>query len=115
MTACGPLEPHRARASERTHCHFMPRCADSAIIGAPYRVRLIDHDRQSDHMPTKPKRKSGTAATSEREADVFLAALKRHGQVRKADGPLKPGVTHVLEPAKPKGKSRLVRKRFSAI
>ncbi|HXR64107.1 MAG TPA: hypothetical protein VN720_11265 [Rudaea sp.] len=45
----------------------------------------------------------------------FLAALKRHGQVQKAGGPLKPGVTHVLEPVKPKGKPRLVRKRFSAI
>lgn len=45
----------------------------------------------------------------------FLAALKRHGQVQKAGGLLKPGVTHVLEPVKPKGKPRLVRKRFSAI
>ncbi len=68
-------------------------------------------------MTTKPKRKSATASGAEkkREAAVFLAALKRHGQVQKAGGPLKPGVTHVLEPAKSKGKPRLVRKRFSAI
>ena len=31
------------------------------------------------------------------------------------DGPLKPGVTHVLKPAGAKGKAKLVRKRFSAI
>ena len=46
---------------------------------------------------------------------MFLAALKRHGQAQKAGGPLKPGVTHMLEPAKSKTKARLVRKRFSAI
>jgi hypothetical protein len=42
--------------------------------------------------------------------------LKRHGQVQESDGPLKPGVTHVLKPAAAKGKGKqLVRKRFSAI
>jgi hypothetical protein len=88
----------------------MPRYADSVIIAVPHRSR-----QAYGQMPTKAKRKTGTMATDEQEAGVLLAALKRHGQVQKAGGPLKPGVTHVLEPVKPKGKSRLVRKRFSAI
>jgi hypothetical protein len=68
-------------------------------------------------VATRPKRKSpGETAAERKEAATFLAALKRHGQVQKSDGPLKPGVTHVLEPAAAKGKSKqLVRKRFSAI
>ena len=66
-------------------------------------------------MPTKLKRKPGKTAPAKRETGAFLAALKRHGQVQKSGGPLRPGVTHVLEPVKPKGKPRLVRKRFSAI
>jgi hypothetical protein len=64
----------------------------------------------------KPKRKPAATSRAEKAEEArFLAALKRHGQVQRAGGPLKPGVTHVLEPAKPKGKPRLVRKRFSAI
>jgi hypothetical protein len=67
-------------------------------------------------VTTKAKRKSAAASRAEKEEEaVFLAALKRHGQAQKAGGPLKPGVTHVLEPAKSKTKARLVRKRFSAI
>ena len=67
-------------------------------------------------MATKSKRKSRIAPTSgEKEAALFLAALKRHGQVQESGGPLKPGVTHVIKPATAKSKSRLVRKRFSAI
>lgn len=65
---------------------------------------------------TKPKRKAAAASQAEKKEEaVFLAALKRHGHVQKAGGSLKPGVTHVLEPAKPRGKARLVRKRFSAV
>jgi hypothetical protein len=67
-------------------------------------------------VATKAKRKSRTkAAVRQTEEAVFLAALKRHGQVQESDGPLKPGVTHVLEPARAKGKAKLVRKRFSAV
>ena len=68
-------------------------------------------------MATKPKAKSRVSRASRseevREADAFLAALKRHGQVQEDAAPLKPGVTHVIE--RVKGKPRLVRKRFSAI
>jgi hypothetical protein len=64
----------------------------------------------------KPKRKSRAAPAGDgKEAAEFLAVLKRHGQVQESDGPLKPGVTHVIEPATAKRKARLVRKRFSAI
>jgi len=67
-------------------------------------------------VTAKPKRKSAAASSAGKMEEArFLATLKRHGQVQKAGGPLKPGVTHVLEPVKPKGKPRLVRKRFSAI
>ena len=67
-------------------------------------------------MATKAKRKPPTkAAVRQTEEAVFLAALKRHGQVQESDGPLKPGVTHVLKPAGAKGKAKPVRKRFSAI
>jgi hypothetical protein len=68
-------------------------------------------------VTTRSKRKSPAETAAERkEAAVFLAALKRHGQVQESNGPLKPGVTHVLKPATAKGKGKqLVRKRFSAI
>jgi hypothetical protein len=64
-------------------------------------------------------KKAKTAARSARRAEAkdeatFLAGLKVHGQVQEGTGPLKPGVTHVLERAA-KGKVRLVRKRFSAV
>ena len=70
-------------------------------------------------MATKPKAKSRVSRASRREdvreTDVFLAALKRHGQVQEDATPLKPGVTHVIERTGAKAKPRLVRKRFSAI
>jgi hypothetical protein len=68
-------------------------------------------------VATRSKRNSpNEKAAKRKEAATFLAALKRHGQVQESDGPLKPGVTHVLEPAATKGKAKqLVRKRFSAI
>jgi len=79
-------------------------------------IHAVQSEAGSVAVTTKPKRKSATASRVEKKEEaVFLDALKRHGQVQKAGGPLKPGVTHVLESAKPKGKPRLVRKRFSAI
>jgi hypothetical protein len=70
-------------------------------------------------VATKPKAKSRVSRASRsedvRETDVFLAALKRHGQVQEDATPLKPGVTHVIERTGAKAKPRLVRKRFSAI
>lgn len=70
-------------------------------------------------VATKPKAKSRASRASRseevREADTFLAALKRHGQVQEDAAALKPGVTHVIERAGAKAKPRLVRKRFSAI
>jgi hypothetical protein len=65
-------------------------------------------------MKTKPRPKPAPKV-AEKETAVFLAGLKRHGQVQEVDAPLKPGVTHVLKRAGPKGKPKLVRKRFSAI
>ena len=77
----------------------------------------IPHSTGAFQVATRPKRKSpGKTAAERKEAATFLAALKRHGQVQESDGPLKPGVTHVLKPAAAKGKGKqLVRKRFSAI
>jgi hypothetical protein len=68
-------------------------------------------------MATKSKPKSAPARSraAAKEEAVFLAGLECHGQVQKNKGPLKAGVTHVLEPAGDKGKLKPVRKRFSAI
>ena len=65
-------------------------------------------------MKAKPRSRPAPKVV-EKESAVFLAGLKRHGQVQECDEPLKPGVTHVLKRAGPKGKVKLVRKRFSAI
>jgi hypothetical protein len=79
--------------------------------------QAIRHSTGAFQVATRPKRKSPSETAAERkEAATFLAALKRHSQVQESDGPLKPGVTHVLKPAAAKGKGKqLVRKRFSAI
>lgn len=67
-------------------------------------------------MKGKRKPKS-IAATKEERAEnaAFVAALKHHHQVQTDDGPLKPGVTHVLKKTSPRAKPQLTRKRFSAI
>ena len=66
-------------------------------------------------MATKAKTTArGARRARTKEEATLLAGLKAHGQVQKGKGPLKPGVTHVLERTA-KGKVRLVRKRFSAV
>lgn len=67
-------------------------------------------------MKGKRKPKSIAPTKEERtEKAAFVAALKRHRQVQTDDGPLKPGVTHVLKKTSARAKPQLTRKRFSAI
>jgi hypothetical protein len=48
------------------------------------------------------------------EAAAFRRSLSEHGQLAESDGPLAPGVTHVIE-HDDEGNEVLRRKRFSAI
>ena len=62
----------------------------------------------------KAKKSTPSKKTDAREAEVFAKTLRKNKQVAAKGKPLGSGATHV-EVTDAKGRTKLVRKRFSAV
>ncbi len=77
-------------------------------------LRFGDDFTDWSEAPAMVRQLANPAGVDAEEAAAFRRSLSEHGQLAESDGPLAPGVTHVIE-HDDEGNEVVRRKRFSAI